>query len=48
MTNLINLIHITHLPGVTVDVTREPLKKDETLSTVLLVKWYGLLDSVSI
>ena len=47
----INLIHRTHLPiGVGVGVTIEPLKENKELvgRCVLLVKGYGLLDSVSI
>ena len=47
----INLFHSAYLPRVTgVGVTLEPLKEDEepVRRLVLCVKWYGVLDSVSI
>ena len=49
---LINFIDNAYLPGVTVGVgiTTKPLKEDEILAgrCVLLVKGYGVVDSVSI
>ena len=50
MKQLINLIHSTHLPLVTVGVgvTIEPCEEDEKLAgrCVLLVRMYGVFDSV--
>ena len=42
-----NLIYYAYLPGVTIGegVTIEPLKENEKLSTVLLVKRDGVIDS---
>ena len=47
---ILTYIHNTHLHGLTVGVgvIRELLKEDEKLSTVLLVKIDGDIDSVSI